>query len=95
MPPPTRGLSARLLALTVLLVLLGEVMIYVPSISRFRVQYLGEKLAAAHLATALLLIDAGADPDPAAERAVLAQAGLAAVVVRDGPRTLVMGTCRR
>ena len=91
MPPPTRGLSARLLALTVLLVLLGEVMIYVPSISRFRVQYLGEKLAAAHLATALLLIDAGADPDPAAEREVLDQAGLAAVVVRDGPRTLVMG----
>jgi len=91
MPPATRGLSARLLALTVLLVLLGEVMIYVPSISRFRVQYLSEKLAAAHLATAVLLIDPAADVGPAAERKVLAQADLAAVVVRDGPRTLVLG----
>jgi signal transduction histidine kinase len=91
MPPATRGLSARLLALTVLLVLLGEVMIYVPSISRFRVQYLGEKLAAAHLATAVLLIDPDADVGPETERKVLDQAGLAAVVVRDGPRTLVLG----
>jgi signal transduction histidine kinase len=91
MPPPTRGLSARLLALTVLLVLLGEVLIYVPSISRFRVQYLNEKLAAAHLATAVILNDAQTDIAPATERRVLAQAGLEAVIVREGPRMLVLG----
>jgi len=91
MPPASRGLSARLLTLTVLLVLLGEVMIYVPSIARFRVQYLSEKLAQAHLATAVLLGDRAADVAPAAERRVLAQADLAAIVVHDGPNTLVFG----
>lgn len=91
MPPATRGLSARLLALTVVLVLLGEVLIYVPSISRFRVEYLKAKLAAAHLATVVLLVDTAADVGPETEGRVLAQAGLEAVVVRDGPRTLILG----
>jgi hypothetical protein len=36
----TRGLSARLLVLTVLFVLVGEVFIYVPSVARYRVVYL-------------------------------------------------------
>ena len=91
LPPLVRRLSARLLALTVLLVLLGEVLIYVPSIARFRVVYLSEKLAAAHLATAVLLADPEAMLDPAAERRLLDQAGLTGVVVRDGPRVLALG----
>ncbi len=90
-PPRGRGLAARLLALTVLFVLLGEVMIYVPSISRFRVQYLAQKLAAAHLATAALLVDGRAAVEPETARRVLAQAGLVAVAVRDGPRMLTLG----
>lgn len=44
------GLSARLLALTVLFVMLSEVLIYVPSISRFRKEYLEDRMATAHLA---------------------------------------------
>ena len=54
MPSLTRGLSARLLVLTISFVMIGEVLIYVPSISRYRLTYLQERLAAAHEATLAL-----------------------------------------
>lgn len=44
------SLSFRLLLLTVFFVMLAEVLIYTPSISRYRLSYLQEKLAEAHLA---------------------------------------------
>jgi len=53
------GLSARLLLLTMFFVMLSEVFIYAPSIARFRVTYLQERIAAAHLASLAL----GATPD--------------------------------
>ena len=46
----TFGLSARLLLLTIAFVMLAEVLIYTPSIGRFRLVFLQERLAAAHLA---------------------------------------------
>ena len=49
-----RGLSARVLALTVLFVMLSEVLIYAPSIAGFRLDWLNEKLASGHLATLAL-----------------------------------------
>jgi signal transduction histidine kinase len=51
---PLSGLSARLLVLTIAFVMLAEVLIYVPSIARFRQVYLEERLAAAHLASLAL-----------------------------------------
>ncbi len=53
------GLSARLLALTVVFVMLAEVLVYVPSIARFRESYLQERIALAHLAS--LALDATPD----------------------------------
>jgi len=53
------GLSARLLILTIAFVMLAEVLIYAPSIARFRQSYLEERLAAAHLA--ILALDATPD----------------------------------
>src|SRR3546814_19116005 len=50
LPPVTRSLSARLLVLTILFVMLAEVLIYTPSLGRFRLPYLDDKLAAGHLA---------------------------------------------
>jgi len=50
LPPVTKSLSAKLLVLTVLFVMLAEVLIYTPSVARFRLTYLEERLAAAHLA---------------------------------------------
>ena len=40
MPGFWRGLSARLVVLTITFVMIAEVLIYVPSISRFRLDYL-------------------------------------------------------
>lgn len=48
------GLSARLLFLTVFFVMLSEVFIYAPSIGRYRVSYMEERVAAAHLASLAL-----------------------------------------
>jgi signal transduction histidine kinase len=50
LPPAAAGLSARLLLLTIAFVMLAEVLIYTPSIGRFRKVYLEERLADAHLA---------------------------------------------
>lgn len=49
-----RGLSARLLWLTIGFVMLSEVLVYAPSIARFREDYLIDRLASAHLATLAL-----------------------------------------
>lgn len=44
------GLSAKLLLLTILFVMLAEVLVFVPSVSNFRRQWLTERLAAAQIA---------------------------------------------
>ena len=48
-----RSLSARLLLLTIIFVMIGEVLIYVPSVARFRISYLEDRIAAARLAAEL------------------------------------------
>ncbi len=53
-PRVARGLSAKLLLLTIVFVMVGEVLIYVPSISNFRVTWLRERLAAAQIASLVL-----------------------------------------
>ena len=45
------GLSAKLLLLTILFIMLAEVLVFVPSVSNFRRQWLTERLAAAHIAS--------------------------------------------
>ncbi len=49
-----RGLSARLLLLTAAFVMVAEVLIFVPSIARFRYDYLEERIALAYLASLAL-----------------------------------------
>lgn len=46
-----RSLSAKILLLTMACLFLGEVLIFVPSIARFRANYLEERIAAARLAS--------------------------------------------
>lgn len=48
------GLSGKLLLLTVLFVMLAEVLIYVPSVANFRLNWLNDRLAAAHTAALVL-----------------------------------------
>src|SRR5262249_41541028 len=49
-----KSLSARLLILTVFFVMVGEVLIFVPSVARYRMTYFENRLAAAYIATLAL-----------------------------------------
>ena len=51
LPRWLRGLSARLLVLTMFFVMISEVLLYVPSIARFRLMFLENRVADAHLAS--------------------------------------------
>lgn len=53
------SLSARLLLLTVIFVMLAEVLIFVPSVARFRATYLTDRMEVAHLA--ILVLEATPD----------------------------------
>ena len=85
-PQPGRrfGLSGKLLLLTIPLILIVEILIYVPSIANFRVNRLNDRLAAAN--TAALVLDAapsGMVPDALA-RQILASIGARAVAIKTG-----------
>jgi hypothetical protein len=85
---PRIGLSGRLLFLTVLFVMVAEVLIYVPSIANFRLNWLNDRLAAAH--TAALVLEAGPSgmvPESLAKQ-ILQSIGARAVAIK-------MGTERR
>lgn len=75
-PGQLKGLSAKLIMLTIFFVLLGEVLIYIPSIARFRAVFLQDKVDAAHLATAPLRAMPDLDLSPAAIQAMLDEAGV-------------------
>ena len=51
---PHLGLSGKLLVLTILFVMIAEVLIYVPSIANFRLNWLNDRLSAAHTAALVL-----------------------------------------
>lgn len=80
-PDPGRGLSARILALTVAFVLLGEVLIFVPSIARFRLAYLDQMVAAADLATLAIAGHPDRTVDAALEETLLEHVGARAVTL--------------
>jgi len=54
LPRGPASLSSRLLLLTIAFVMVSEVLIYAPSIARFRIDYLDQRIAVAHLATLAL-----------------------------------------
>lgn len=89
-----RGLSARLLALTVCFVMLSEVLIYAPSIARFRETWLEERLANAFLA--ILALEATPDYmiDPELELKLLDTAGARRVALHtpEGKNLLLRGS---
>jgi signal transduction histidine kinase len=81
---PRFGLSGKLLVLTVLFVMMAEILIYVPSIANFRINWLKDRLAAAH--TAALVLEAapnGMVPDTLA-RQILGSVGAKAVAMKMG-----------
>jgi hypothetical protein len=78
------GLSGKLLLLTIVFVMVAEVLIYVPSIANFRLNWLNDRLAAAH--TAALVLDAapsGMVPESLAKK-ILDSIGARAVAMKMG-----------
>jgi signal transduction histidine kinase len=62
-PPLFHSLSARLLVLTVFFVMVTELAVFAPSIGRYRLTYLEERLAAGHLA--ILAVQMAPPPEQA------------------------------
>lgn len=85
-------LSGRFLLLTIAFVMLAEVLIFVPSIARFRVDYLQLRLEKAQIASLALLANDGMIT-PELEQELLANAGVFNVVLRrDEVRQLVLSS---
>lgn len=87
-----KSLSARLLVLTVVFVMVSEVLIFVPSIARFRLVYLEDRIVESHLAT--LALEASPDHmiSPALEQKLLDHARVKAVaLMRPEMKTLALG----
>ena len=78
------GLSSRLLALTVLFVMLAEVLIYVPSVANFRRNWLKDRIAAAQIAALVLDAAASESLPEDLEARLLAGVGAQAIAVRGG-----------
>tara|TARA_R110000787_G_scaffold80349_1_gene174951 strand:- start:5098 stop:6486 length:1389 start_codon:yes stop_codon:yes gene_type:complete len=86
-----RSLSGRLLILTTIFVMLAEILIFVPSIARFRVEYMMNRLERAQIASLTLL--ASEMIDPALEAELLRTAEVFNVVLRrDEMRQLVLSS---
>jgi hypothetical protein len=85
-PPMGNSLSARLLLLTMAFVMLAEVLIFVPSISRFRAVYLEERLAAAELASLALEVTSDRLVSEELAMELLAHAQARTVIIK-GPTT--------
>ena len=84
-------LSGRFLILTIVFVMLAEILIFVPSVARFREDYLLLRLERAQIASLVLLADDMIDPELEAE--LLKNAGVFNVVLlRDQVRQLVLSS---
>ncbi|WP_184261107.1 sensor histidine kinase [Rhodopseudomonas rhenobacensis] len=86
------GLSGKLLLLTIPLVLIAEIMIYVPAIANFRLNRLNDRLAAAN--TAALVLDAspsGMVPESLA-RDILDSIGARAVAIKMGQQRRLLAS---
>jgi signal transduction histidine kinase len=79
-----RGLSAKVLGLTILFVLLGEILIFLPSIANFRIQWMKTRIAQAEIAA--LAAEAAPDTilDEALRTEILKGAGVLAVSLKRG-----------
>ncbi len=87
-----RTLSGRFLLLTIIFVMLAEVFIFLPSVARFREDFLLSRLERAQIASLALLASDGAISDRLAEE-LLINAGVFNVVLRrDELRELVLSS---
>ena len=85
------GLSAKLLLLTILFVMVAEVLVFVPSVSNFRRQWLMERLAAAQIASLAAEAAPGGQLPSMLRDELLERAQVKAIAVkRAGSRVLII-----
>ncbi len=81
---PRFGLSGKLLVLTILFIMIAQVLIYVPSVSTFRLNWLNDRMAAARTAALVLYAaPSGMVPEDVA-RDILSSIGAQAMVMKTG-----------
>jgi signal transduction histidine kinase len=86
-----RSLSGRFFLLTMIFVMLAEVLLFVPSVARFRESYLLARLERAQIASLALLADDMISPE--LEQELLTNAGVFNVVLRrDAVRQLMLSS---
>jgi signal transduction histidine kinase len=97
MPAPKRvnryvaGLSTKLLLLTILFVMVAEVLVFVPSVSNFRRQWLMERLQAAQIASLAAEAAPGGQLPPALRDELLDRARVKAISVKkEDKRVLIV-----
>jgi len=95
---PRFGLSGKLLLLTILFVMIAEVLIYVPSIANFRLNWLSDRLAVAR--TVSIVLSAKTEPealDPADGRIKLPDTVVQQILDSVGAKTIAvkMGNQRK
>lgn len=76
------GLSAKLLALTVIFVMVAEVLVFVPSIANFRNNWLKDRVATARVAA--IALGEVADVPRTVQDRLLAETGAITIAVREG-----------
>ncbi len=87
------SLTGRFVLLTVIFVMIAEVLIFVPSVARFRLDYLQARLDLAQTASLSLLADPELMVDPELELELLANAEVLNVVLRrDSMRQLILAS---
>jgi signal transduction histidine kinase len=85
-----RSLSARLLILTVFFVMLGEVLVFVPSVARFRMTYFENRIAAGKLASLALEASPSGHLDRSLVDRLLAQVGAHGVILHRADGAVLM-----
>src|SRR5438132_4455656 len=83
-PRPRMGLSGKLLVLTLLFVMVAEVLIYVPSVANFRLNWLNDRLSAAYTAALVFETAPSGEVPEAVARQILQSIRARAVALKMG-----------
>jgi signal transduction histidine kinase len=84
------GLSAKLLLLTIAFVMMAEILIFVPSVANFRVNWLNDRIVAARLASLASAVSPGGEVPDGLRTALLRMAGVKAVALKQGNQRLLV-----
>lgn len=86
-----KGLSGKVLALTILFVMLGEILIFLPSIANFRIQFMKSRIAQAEIAALAAEAAPGQKLEDNLRKEILMGAGVTSVSLQKGAtRSLVL-----